>query len=188
MGSSSAFGTVHVTVFICALVLALSPGLQMTPHLFPGKGLVDILPTSLFHLNASEILQNREISPILCPFRLKLSFANLISYPWLIPPIHYHLLLISVPWKEEFLTVCCLEYDCYVMPWSDARILTSVPFLALTLHEFWGRSCRSYDAADSCSMSEDISFWLLSGWSGRCYGRRGKLVPQAGAISFLYSI
>lgn len=116
MGSSSAFGTVHVTVFICALVLALSPGLQMTPHLFPGKGLVDILPTSLFHLNASEILQNREISPILCPFRLKLSFANLIAYPWLIPPIHYHLLLISVPWKEEFLTVCCLEYDCYIMP------------------------------------------------------------------------
>lgn len=153
MGSSSAFGTVHVTVFICALVLALSPGLQMTPDLFPGKGLVDILPTSLFRLNASEILQNREISPILCPFRLELSIANLISYPWLIPPIHYHLLLISVSWKEEFLTICCLEYDCYVMPWSNTRILMSVPFLALTLHEFWGRSCRSYDAADSCGMS-----------------------------------
>ena len=92
MGSSSAFGSVHVTVFICALVLPLSPGLQMRTHLFPGKGMVDILPTCSFHLNASEILQNREISPILCPFRLELIFAHLISYPWVIPSIHYHLL------------------------------------------------------------------------------------------------
>lgn len=62
-GYSSAFGTVHVSVFTCALVLALSPGFQMRTHLFPGKGMVDILPTSLFHLNASEIIsEQRSIS------------------------------------------------------------------------------------------------------------------------------
>lgn len=32
MGSSSTFGTVHVTAFFCALVLALSLGLQMRTH------------------------------------------------------------------------------------------------------------------------------------------------------------
>lgn len=90
MGSSSAFSTVRVTVFICALVLALSLWLQMRTHLFPGKCKVDILAMSSFYLNASEILQNREVSPILCPFRLELGLVHLISFLWLIPSFHYH--------------------------------------------------------------------------------------------------
>lgn len=186
MGSSS----VHVTVFICALVLVLSPGLQMRTHLFPGKCKVDILAMSSFHLNTSKILQNREVSPFLCPFRLELGFVQLISYSWLIPSFHCHLLSSCLRFLERIishhalLVIWLLRYALIL----HQHLCLSLS-LALTLREFWGHSCRSYDAVDSCrGSSEDIRFWLLSGWSGRWHGRRGKLVPQAGEIPFLISI
>lgn len=54
-------------------------------------------------------------------------------------------------------------------------------FLGLRLQEFWGCSCRTYDAGGYCSVSENIGFWLIweMVWQKREAGPsgRGDILP-----------
>lgn len=86
-------------------------------------------------------------------------------------PSFFFLFFPGVPSQKPSLILC---------NGSDTHFL-----FALGLQAFWGHPCRSHVAIGTCRMSEDVKLWLLIDWSGRWYGRGGKLPLRQGRYPFL---